>query len=32
MNGPRMQVLYQAPKSHVAAAPGMLVKLVVGRG
>src|SRR5262249_47789722 len=32
MKGPRMRVLFQAPKSDVAAAPGMLVKLVVGRG
>jgi hypothetical protein len=31
-NGPRMQILFQAPKSDVAAAPGMLVKLVVGKG
>ena len=32
MKGPRMRVLFQAPGSHVAAAPGMLIKLVVGRG
>jgi penicillin-binding protein 1A len=31
-NGPAMQVLFQAPKSEVAAAPGMLVRLVIGRG
>jgi penicillin-binding protein 1A len=31
-SGPPMQVLFQAPKSEVAAAPGMLVKLVIGRG
>jgi penicillin-binding protein 1A len=31
-NGPPMQVLFQAPKGKVAAAPGMLVRLVIGRG
>ena len=30
--GPHGRVLFQAPKVGVAAAPGMVVKLVVGRG
>jgi penicillin-binding protein 1A len=29
--GPRWRVLFQAPKAGVAAAPGMLVKLIVSR-